>query len=237
MLHRVLDSLASQTSPPDHVIVVDDASPHLFEVSDAKKVLRLPENSGPATARNAGKDAALDQGADIVAFSDMDCIVDERWIAEIVAGFQRESTAGALSGRTLSHGTGWLDQFHDLAGTLNGKRFTDTPYLLYGATANLAVRSEVLREVDFSESFPEAAAEDVDFCFRALLGGFATQHAPDMVVSHDYGYPDSRMSAFRRFLGQFRRYGRGHRVLVERHPSFRSYAGQTEAIRNREVPF
>lgn len=127
LLIRLLGSLAVQSVPPDHIIVVDDGSSHDYEL-DATHVrhLRLDENRGPATARNAGKAEAARLNADIIAFIDNDCIADEKWAAEIRDAFRRDPKASILSGITRSYNEGWLGEFHDLDGTLNGRRFTDS---------------------------------------------------------------------------------------------------------------
>lgn len=76
-LARALDSAYAQTLQPYEVIVVDDAS-SLFQRNKVKlliqdypraRLVELPTNQGPATARNHGWDAAI---GDWVAFLDSD---------------------------------------------------------------------------------------------------------------------------------------------------------------------
>lgn len=103
-LARALTSVARQTARPLEVIVVDDASGgETAQVlcalqaeygADWLRVLRLDRNQGPASARNAGWDAAR---GDCVAFLD----ADDAWHPsklEIQARFMREHPEFALSG-------------------------------------------------------------------------------------------------------------------------------------------
>ena len=78
-LRRALDSVLRQTLRPRELIAVDDASSdgtweELQRIqgelgADRLRILRLERNLGPATARNAGWDAA---SAELVAFLDSD---------------------------------------------------------------------------------------------------------------------------------------------------------------------
>jgi glycosyltransferase involved in cell wall biosynthesis len=233
---RLLKSLDEQTTKADHIVIVDDASPCSYELdSDRYHHVRLDANVGPATARNRGKAVAMELGSDLIAFIDSDCIAGRDWIESIQAGFASDEHASVLSGRTLSHNRGWLGEYHDLDGTLNGRRFLDSDFLLYGVTANLAITAEVSRSVNFCEDFPDAAAEDIDFSFRAISAGFGIRHAERMVVDHDYGYGGGKFGDFVRFLKQFKRYGRGERRLLEQVPNFYAYHAASVSIRNKSI--
>jgi glycosyltransferase involved in cell wall biosynthesis len=86
------------------VVVVDDASPddtpivlaRLAEAADfTVRVIRQPENRGPAAARNAGWKASV---APIVAFTDDDCVPQPGWIDALVAAVR--GGADIAQGRT-----------------------------------------------------------------------------------------------------------------------------------------
>jgi hypothetical protein len=140
-----------------------------------------------------------------------------------------------LSGRTFSYNQNWLGEYHDLDGTLNGRRFKGSDFLLYGTTANLAITADVGRSNNFREQFPDAAAEDIEFCFRALSKGFGIRHADTMVVHHDYGYNGTPFGNLIKFCRQFQKYGKGERVLRVHSPDYYGYHNKTVTIRNKSI--
>src|SRR4051812_19853042 len=93
LLARLTDALRAQSDVDAfEVIVVDDgsadATPDVLRRIErswpALRTIRLDENRGPATARNAGWRAAT---APIVAFTDDDCVPQAGWLAGLVDGF------------------------------------------------------------------------------------------------------------------------------------------------------
>jgi len=116
---------------------------------------------------------------------------------------------------------------------LNGRKFKDSERLLYGTTANLAITKEVAGTIDFSESFPLAAGEDIEFCFRANQEGFAIKHISEMEVFHNYGYKDGLWHNLKSSCWQFKRYGQGETVLLTEIPEYYAYFDETEEIQAR----
>lgn len=212
-------SLAGQ-SRPCRTVLVDDGSPS-WTVPAGVELLQLGENAGPAAARNRGLERALELGADIVAFTDSDCVPGEDWVRSIVAAFQSDRGAHAISGATWSLDDAYLGRYHERNGTLNGRALTEGEGLLYGPTCNFAVCAELARALRFDEAFRTAAAEDIDYCYRARHDGWTVRHAESVVVRHDYGYDDlGTAGGLLRFWRQFRRYARGARLLLEKHPGY-----------------
>lgn len=92
-LRRCLGALAVQTVLPARVIVVDDHSPEPLTAATvgdvaplAVELLSMPDNGGPARARNAGV-AASD--ADVVLFVDDDVVADMRLVERHVAAHEQ----------------------------------------------------------------------------------------------------------------------------------------------------
>lgn len=228
LVDSLLDGIARQTRSC-RALLIDDGSPRSVAWRGVE-VIRLDRNSGPAAARNRGLDRAVELGADVVAFLDADCVPADSWVAELVAAFVAEPRAHAISGATWSRGASALARYQDRNGTLNGRRLRGQERLLYGPTCNLAVCSELARAHRFDESFRFAAAEDIDFCYRAIYQGWSIYHAPDAVVWHDYGYDRlSRVNRVLRMWRQFRRYARGERQLLRKHPDYhRDFQGSSE---------
>lgn len=224
----LLGSLARQ-SYPCQTVLVDDGSRHL-EAPAGVEFIRLGENRGPAAARNKGVERALELDADLVAFTDSDCLPAPDWVESIISAFQADRRAHAIAGATWSLDSSYLGRYHERNGTLNGRKLPDDEGLLYGPTCNLALCAELARSLRFDEAFRTAAAEDIEFCYRASLDGWATHHAETAVVYHDYGYDGlGTASRLLRFWRQFRRYARGARLLLKKHPRYaRAFARSTE---------
>jgi GT2 family glycosyltransferase len=215
-LSRCAGAVLSQPAV-DRLVIVDDGSPRPFPPLPSRaEVIRLPANAGPAAARNRGMERALELGATIVLFTDVDCVPDPTW-ADTLVRFLDGSPHVAAGGVTRSLGTTFLDRYHDFAGTLNGRWIVpDRTTLLYATTCNMAVRAAPLAAIRFDERFPTAAGEDVDFCHRLRTRG-TIGFAPGAVVRHDFAY-GSTPRGLRAFLRIFRRYGEADPLLEEKHP-------------------
>jgi hypothetical protein len=100
-LEGVLRSLTHQARPADEVLIVDNGS-----TDGTRKVIDafrdslpisyhfLPEASIPG-ARNMVVESARHE---IIAFTDDDCIVEERWLEAVERGFLRADNVGMVGG-------------------------------------------------------------------------------------------------------------------------------------------
>lgn len=229
-LAALLEALERQ-SRTHRVIVVDDGSPRPIVAPERVMTCRLKRNVGPAAARNRGIAIALAEGAEVIALTDADCLPEPGWLQEFVDTFITMPDAHLLSGNTRAYDRGWFGRYHERNGTLNGRRFADTDALLYGPTCNLAGTASVFSALRFDEAFPSAAAEDIEFCYRANGMGFRIVHCPRAIVEHDFGY--HRLPAHHaliRFWRQFRRYAEGEPRLLDRHPDYLAAFGRSVEI-------
>ena len=107
MLAGCLAALAKQTRAADAVIVVDNGSTDdTAEVARAAGARVVPEplrGIFPATA--AGFDAALADGADLIARLDADSVPPADWLARIVGEFEADGDLAALSGAGEFYGS------------------------------------------------------------------------------------------------------------------------------------
>ena len=229
-LKNLISSLENQTLKPNYIILIDDCSPLTYSYSNSVSFYKLDKNSGPAKARNVGKEIALQYYSDIIAFTDSDCIVNENWIHCIFNSFINKRDFNILSGNTISYDHHWYGLYHNINGTLNGRQLINTDRLLYGTTANLAITSQVAANVHFNENFPFAAGEDIEFCFWSNKKGFAIKHIPEMVVQHNYGYSKNYLDSFNRFRKLFRKYGQGEKILLKEIPEYYAYFDRTSEI-------
>jgi len=120
-LDRLMDSVRDQTTAFEHVYLVDDASPLAYVPKHAcVDRIVLPQNGGPARARNVAIQKALAAGYKHLLFTDHDCILDPAWNAQMTAFLERTDFA-AVGGMTYAWGKTLLDRYHDVNGTLVGK--------------------------------------------------------------------------------------------------------------------
>lgn len=169
--------LAGLSAQDAEVVVVDngslDATAALAEAHPAvDRVIRRERGEGPGPARNAGV-AATD--AEILAFTDADCVPEPGWIAAGLAALKR---ADIVQGAVAPDGP--VPRFaHSV--------WVESETGLY-ETANLFVRREWFDRVGgFGSGIPAAGrpfAEDVLFGWAARRAGARTTFAPEARVRH-----------------------------------------------------
>lgn len=195
LLGRLLVALAQQVGAPAfEVVVVDDASSDgtwdELEQGTASspfplRPIRVPVNRGPAHARNLGWRASA---ADVVCFTDDDCIPVATWLAELL---RRTDQADIVQGRTEPN----PDQL-DRRGPFS--RTMIVPYEQgFYETCNIAFRRSVLDRLGgFDESFRYPFGEDTDLAWRARRSGARTTFATDALVHHEV-WPSDLRATFR----------------------------------------
>ena len=204
---RLLDALPPQVK----AIVVDDGSDApIIATGEAVTVLRLPENRGPAAARNAGAAAA---STDFVAFLDSDVVPSADWltmlmghfsdplvtiVAPRIVGLHRHSRSPV---ERYENGFSSLDMGPQEGAVIPGTR------LPYVPSAAMIVRRSAF--AGFDESL--RVAEDVDLCWRTHHSGQLIRYDPVATVAHDH------RTTLRAVLDRRRFYGTGAASLAQRH--------------------
>jgi glycosyltransferase involved in cell wall biosynthesis len=196
-LGRTLDALARSTFDGTwEVVVVDDASPDATaDIAERAgvRVVRLPTQSGPAAARNAGTDASE---APLIAFTDADCEPTAGWLGALVRAL---GDADLVTGPVIPDPQaprGPYDRTLQILG----------PTFLF-ETANLAVRRAVVEQVGGFRAFAPAPGappglrprpeeghfgEDVVFGWEAQRAGARVGFAPEAIVHHAVFPRDAR---------------------------------------------
>lgn len=213
-LPELLDALAAQTLSREsfEVLVVDDASGDATAATAeahplAPRVLRRSRRGGSYAARN---DALAAGTAAVLAFTDVDCRPEPRWLE---AALERLKDQDRLF--LAGHVEVPLRPEPSLAEALDLARFLDQERgasMGFAATANL-----VAPLTAFDEAGPFDArlrsGGDVEWCSRATAAGFELVYAPDVRVVHP---PRTRPRALARKafrvgtgIGQMRRLGVG----------------------------
>jgi glycosyltransferase involved in cell wall biosynthesis len=186
-LALLLDGLRAQTLAVERfeVIIVDNGSgPETGRVLDAElarselnlTVLHHDETLGPAGGRNSGW---RDARAELIAFTDDDCVPAPQWLAEGV------KAAGAARGAIVQGRTEPRPQ--ELGGgRLTTRTVSITALSPQFETCNIFYPRAVLDELGgFDESFGlRPAGEDTELAWRAIGRGGEAVFASDALVHH-----------------------------------------------------
>jgi glycosyltransferase involved in cell wall biosynthesis len=155
---------------------------------------------GTAISRNIAIRAA---SADIVVFTDDDCVCDRDWLQAIDAEFAADPQASGVYGRVVPYGkTGSQDwDCISEAGEMVCPALIQSrtrvvvdrpaiPHLVLGGGNNMSFRKEVFRQVGlFNETLGPGSrigtGEDTEFSYRLLFNRCRLVYSPHPVVEHD----------------------------------------------------
>jgi len=198
---EVLQSVNEQEFSNFEVIVVDDNSSD-GSVSTIRQhfpethVIALPENKGPAFARNAGMKKAL---GDIVVGIDSDVILpDKDTLSRIASKFSASPDINCLAFRILNYHTRNDDTdrwWHPLP----IEHYADKEfYTDYFSGSGYAFQRAVFHKTGyFSEEF-FISCEENDLALRILDSGFDIVYCPDIPLLHKVSV-QSRVSSMRTY--------------------------------------
>ncbi|GEM_PF-611489 len=217
-LKACLESIFRQDYPKEdyEVIVVDDGSIDATEemmrqLSIGRPNLRycLQSHKGPAAARNLGVKQAK---AEIIAFTDNDCILNPDWLKKMVEAHRIDDSLAAVGGRTeinIHNIKAAVSQFlsdgairTDINGNLE---------IIFFPTCNVSFKKRYLNDTEFNELFPLSAGEDLEFFWRLFKKNRKFAFRQDIRLFHNCH------SNFKSFLKQAYMYGRGNYLAKYMH--------------------
>ena len=188
-IKRCLESLLKVEYPTEklEIVVVDDASED--ETADVVThfpviLERMSERQGASACRNRGERHA--KGL-ILLFLDSDCVVDSKWLLEIVSVFG-DPQVGAAGGLVDSYDdNGPLNRYEKVKSPLHVEiRCTDSSLrsrFFYVPSCNFAVRRDLFLKLGgFNEDLD--VGEDVDFCWRIMDSNRSIEFRPSARVLH-----------------------------------------------------
>jgi len=202
ILRRALRLLAEEGEAygrPHEVLVVDDGSSDgtaaylaggdVPAASTAHLRVISQPNAGPARARNRGVREAT---GELVLFLGDDILVSPGLLALHLEAHRSRAAGGevAVLGRTL-----WAPEMRSgpfLRYLMEGDQFgfkhiednENVPYNFF-YTANVSLRRQAMLDAGlFDESFPNAAWEDVELCFRMIRDGMRLVYEPRALAHH-----------------------------------------------------
>lgn len=201
LIGRAVESVVVAATPETRITVVDQsATAATAEViseltASDSRITRLALNTkGSSLARNAG---IAHTSADLVLFTDDDCVVSPDWIASMIDEFADESCAAVFGSLRADD----ADQPGDAAdapwlgvavtaGTERREFAPQSTDLSFGHGANMGFRRTALNAVDGFDpmlgvgcvlrSWPER-----DIGYRMLSAGHSITFQPKSVVSHN----------------------------------------------------
>ncbi len=201
------------------VVVVDNGSTDETARSAVQTGARVVSEPTPnrCLARNMGTKVARGRW---IVFTDSDCEPSPEWLARLAEAEKKIEASGgkkigAIAGAIVSGQSRsavetyiaarkWIDQEKFLAGQ---GRFSPP----FAATANLAIRADVFREVGEFDPALSIAGEDADWCWRAADRGWGIHFAPEAKVVHHHRATVGGM------IRQAYNYGRGNADLFAKH--------------------
>ncbi|HWE55072.1 MAG TPA: glycosyltransferase family A protein [Acidimicrobiales bacterium] len=211
-----VQAVLAQTRPPDEVIVVDNGSTD--GTGDAARaagatVMTLAER-GVYRARNVGWRAT---DAEVVAFTDADCVPAGTWLERLLGPFEDGDVAGAGGEAVLPEVRTPAQRWAKLRGFMVQETNFNNPFMPFLATANAAYRRTALDAVGgFEETFLSGGDTDIAWRIQAFAGGRLV-FRPDAEVVHHFAEHWSELTS------RSRRYAGGHaamRVRWSRWPRF-----------------
>jgi glycosyltransferase involved in cell wall biosynthesis len=203
---RAAASVLANSFTDFELIVVDQSTDTATREAVAAfaddRVRYIPTNTvGVAISRNIAIRAAR---ADIVVFTDDDCVCDRDWLATIVAEFAADPRAVGVYGRVVPYGkTGSLawdcisvaddDMICPALIQSRTRVAVDRPaipHLVLGGGNNMSFRKEVFQRVGlFNEMLGPGSrigtGEDTEFSYRLLFNRCRLVYSPQPVVEHD----------------------------------------------------
>jgi cellulose synthase/poly-beta-1,6-N-acetylglucosamine synthase-like glycosyltransferase len=170
----------------------------------------MEKKQGACNARNTGIKNA---GFPLVAFTDIDCVVDKLWLRHLVKYFEEEKTGGVGGHLEPIPPKTVIEEYVIFRDILSQEKAMQDeaispPFLI---TANAMYRKNILEEIGgFDETFT-VNGEDADLSWRVKWKGYNILFEPKAIVHHYH------RSTLRGLLKQIRSYGAGTSYLFHKH--------------------
>ena len=205
------------------VTIIDDSKDGKLVIpqSGYNKIKVLHSYSrGPSYARNL---AAKETDADLIAFTDSDCLVDKEWLTELLKGLEAFADAAACGGiqKLPDDATGFerkvflfMQRIGFITDYIRTSKRTDIAEVNHNASCCVIYRRDIfLKEGGFLEKL--WPGEDLEFDHRLKKKGYKLYFNPRAEVYH------YRPKDLRGFLRMMYRYGSACGILTRMYGIFR----------------
>ena len=183
-IDQALKAVLSQSLSAQEVIVVDDGSTddtaqRIKQHNSIKYIYQ--KNSGPAQARNAGAQSA---NADIVLFTDSDCIPDKNWVKGIISNFNNDKHGVVMGSYGIANQGSLLARcIHKEILYRHHHLMPDYPKVF--GSYNFGIRKNIFDKVGgFDQNYSAASGEDNDLSYKVRKAGYDIFFAKDSLVNH-----------------------------------------------------
>jgi glycosyltransferase involved in cell wall biosynthesis len=184
------------------LLVVDQSTDErtqevVASVGDTRVRYIRTDTVGLSRSRNI---AVRESRAEIIVFTDDDCVCDREWLAGIAAEYAADPQLMGVYGRVLPYGDPPPGMIcHCIIESME-RRTVDRPVIPYevlGHGNNMSFRKEVFRLVGlYVESLGAGTwmkgGEDTDLIYRALRQRMKFAYSPEPLVYHDNWMPEER---------------------------------------------
>lgn len=182
--HNCLISLQKWSSTAEIIIVADGESDGSWRLAQkyGYKVIRLPDPSGPAKARNIGAKAA---SGNIILFIDADVEIHPTTVPRILCAFSDRPEISALIGSydDTPGAANFLSQYKNLFHHYTHQDAQEEASTFWGACG--AIRKEIFLSLGgFDESYRKPCIEDIELGYRLRQAGHRIRLCKCIQVKH-----------------------------------------------------
>lgn len=183
-IEQAVVACLNQSYPKEllEIVAVDDGSTD----STADIVRKLPvklisqNNSGPASARNSGWKSSQ---ADIICFTDSDCLPEKEWVVKLVAAFSKDDIAAVAGSYSIVNNSSLLAAC--IYEEIKARHQRMPQFIRAFGSYNAAIRREVLEKTGgFDENYRFPSAEDNDLAYKILKIKKRIYFAKDALAAH-----------------------------------------------------
>ncbi|HEY9877825.1 MAG TPA: glycosyltransferase family 2 protein [Leptolyngbyaceae cyanobacterium] len=175
---------AANPKPREIIVVADGPSDDSWQVAEqfGAKVLRLPNQAGPAAARNAGVGLATGQ---VIVFLDADVTVPADFFEKVAEKFEQFPALDALIGSydDAPEAPNFLSQYRNLFHHYTHQMAQEQASTFWGACGAVQ-KAAFLAIGGFDERYRTPCIEDIELGYRLKQGGCNIRLCKDVQVKH-----------------------------------------------------